>query len=62
MADPTKQETETAFKILKSHKANKVSMIASMQGLSITGFPSCALTASREIRHGPVSHLAYIFA
>lgn len=54
MVEPTKQETEQAFKVLKSQKANKVMyyVYKFMDFSKLTGIGSHVSTATLAIQHG----------
>jgi len=58
MAEPTKQETDQVFKILKSQKANKVQNLNGITHFRLR-FNSLALIVVLEIQPGRVSHLAF---
>jgi len=62
MAEPTKQETEQVFRVLRAQKGNKVCNTPSQncRGMLKVAF-SHVLTAMLEIRLGLVSPLAYTY-
>jgi hypothetical protein len=63
MADPTRQETEQVFKVLKAQKANKarISETPPCTLESDATLTRCALTARLGIRHGRALRLVYIY-
>lgn len=61
MAEPTKQETEQVFKVLKAQKANKVIRSCS-SWMDLSNFDSLALIAVQGTLRGQASHLVSISA